>query len=327
MSLDQIIERLKTAETVAITTHINPDGDGVGAALALALALGRAGKQVDLRCPTPVTQQLAYLPGFADWQVLEDEAAAAALPAVDVLISVDCGDLKRLGAVAACPRATLINIDHHASNDDFGDLNLVDVGAACTTLVIERVLLALGVAVDAAIAECLYTGLVFDTGRFMHSNTGPEEFRFAARLADTGLDLAAVNRRLCYTLSPADLQARRLGIERLVVDEQDPRLAGIALTEADMKSIGDIDDWGELVELARSLSGVEVAYMMRQPEVGVLRCSLRANPPFEVSPVAIHFGGGGHKQAAGCTVESTDFTGTLAELRTRLRAALNEVSA
>jgi len=320
MSMAAAVHCLRTVRQVIITSHRNPDGDGIGAALALRMALRAQGTRARVILPDPPPTMLDFLPGADAIEVIDDAAAAARLRKTDALISVDCGDYQRLGAMTAVRRDVLLNIDHHASNDAFGDIALVDLACASTTMVIEQLLARLGHPLDAAIAGCLYTGLVFDTGRFMHANTDASVFRCAARLLETGVDAAAINRALTYCLSPADLKARRIGIERLRVDRQEPRIAGIALGREDMRRAGRVEDWGELVELPRSLAGIEVAYLMREQRPSEVRCSLRSNPPFAVGPVAAAFGGGGHAQAAGCTIEAS-----LPAAKRRLVAALRAV--
>jgi phosphoesterase RecJ-like protein len=215
----------------------------------------------------------------------------------------------------------LVNLDHHGSNERFGDINVIEPKTACTCQMVDKLLRRLGVALDARLAECLYTGLVFDTGRFMHGNTSAAVFRFAARLLAAGVDAGAVNRRLTYTRSAHDLRWQGLAIERLRVDRRESRLAGIAIVARDLRRLGAPEDWGDLVEIPRSLAGVEIAYLLRELPDGV-RCSLRANPPYVVSGVAEAFGGGGHAQAAGCTIPGSLATAR-AKLLQRLREALD----
>lgn len=297
---------LAAATTVHVTTHINPDGDGIGAGLALVHALAGLGKQVRFLCPSRVASLYAFLPGFERIELVESEEAAKALPRCDVLISCDCGDLHRLGAVAHAPRGTFINLDHHATNSRFGDLPLVDEQAESSGVVVSRLLSELHVPLTRTIAELLYTTIVFDTGRFMHSNTTAHTFRWTATLLDTGIDAADINRRLTYTKTPHDLALLRLALEHLIVDSVDARIAGIALTAADIATVGAPEDWGDLVDVPRSLQGNCAAYLMRESaDRKTVRVSLRCNPPWQISPVAERFGGGGHRQAAGCTVPGT----------------------
>jgi phosphoesterase RecJ-like protein len=297
---------LAAAATVHVTTHINPDGDGIGAGLALLHALEGMGKRVRFLCPSKVASLYAFLPGFARIETIATSDAAKALPRCDVLISCDCGDLHRLGALAEAPRATFINLDHHATNSRFGDLALVDEQAESSGVVVSRLLAELHVPLDRVLGELLYTTIVFDTGRFMHSNTTAHTFRWTAALLDTGIDAAEINRRLTYTRTPNDLALLKLALEHFAVDAQEPRIAGIALPAAAIATVGAPEDWGDLVEVPRSLQGNCVAYLMREaPDRTTVRVSLRCNPPWRISPVAERFGGGGHFQAAGCTVPGT----------------------
>jgi phosphoesterase RecJ-like protein len=321
MSYSKAAAAIAAADTVTVTTHINPDGDGIGAALALLEALEGMGKRVRFCCPSPVARRYAFLPGFDRIEVVDDEARARRLKPCDVLVSCDCGDLARLCACAALRCQALVNLDHHASNDKFGSVNVVDLKAASTGVVVAGVLKRLGVDLSTDMATNLYTTIVFDTGRFMHSNTTAAVFRFAARLLDTGIDAAAINRALTYTRTEIDLRIDALGIARL---SREGALAGIALSAKDIASLGDeVEDWGDLVDVPRSLQGVEVAYLMREaPDRKTVRCSLRSNPPYAVGPVAQEFGGGGHLQAAGCT-----FEGNLKQAKVALLPRLAAVAA
>ncbi|MEK7412700.1 MAG: DHH family phosphoesterase [Planctomycetota bacterium] len=303
------VRAITAAKDIVLTTHLNSDADGIGTSLALMIALKRLRKRVRFIAPSKLASIYGFLPRIDQGRVIEKDTDAKAEKPCDLLISSDCGDLKRLGACAHIPRGKLLNLDHHATNDRFGDVNLVDEQATCSGLVAANLLDRLKIKLDKELAICLYATLVFDTGRFMHSNTNAGAFRFAARLADTGIDVSAVNRALTYTRSPHDLAVLRLGLEYLKVDAQEPRLAGIALTNAAIAAVGEPEDWGDMVDVPRSLAGNQVAYLLRESKDGKFtRMSLRSNPPFQVAPVAQAFGGGGHLQAAGAT-----FSGSLAD--------------
>lgn len=320
MSYAAAAKAIANAGSIIITTHINPDGDGVGAGLALMHALKGMGKQVRFCCPSKVVSMYAFLPGFERITAVEDEATAAKTKRADLIISCDAGDLERLGDVAKVKRTTLINLDHHVTNTRFGDINVVDVDAESTGVVVEKLLRRMKVPLDRKLGECLYTTIVFDTGRFMHSNTTAHTFRWTAKLLDTGIDAAAINRALAYTKKPHDLLIQKMGIENLLVDAQEPRLAGIVLSAAAIAAVGEPEDWGDMVEIPRSLAGNQVAYLLREgKDRKTVRCSMRSNPPFEVGPVAQALGGGGHRQAAGCT-----FIGDLAAAQREILPKLRQ---
>ena len=322
MSYTAAARAIVEASSIIVTTHINPDGDGVGAGLALVHAFKRMGKKVRFCCPSKVVSNYNFLPGFEQITAVEDEAAAAKTKRADLIISCDAGDLERLGEVAKVKRTTLINLDHHVTNTRFGDINVVDVNAESTGVVVEKLLRRMKVPLDRTLGTCLYTTIVFDTGRFMHSNTTAHTFRWTAKLLETGIDAAAINRALTYTKKPHDLLIQKMGIENLKVDTVDARVAGIVLSAAAIAAVGEPEDWGDLVEIPRSLAGNQVAYLLRESkDRKSVRCSMRSNPPYEIGHVAQSFGGGGHRQAAGCT-----FMGNLAlaqrEIVPRLRQQL-----
>ncbi len=321
----QVAAAVRAAQDIVITTHLNPDGDGIGAGLALLLAFERMGKRVRFLCPSKIAPVYAFLPEFARIEAVVDAAAAAAQAPTDLIISCDAGDRERIGAVWGVARKLFINLDHHATNTNFGDLNVVDLSAESTGVAVSRVLTALAAETDRLIAECLYTTIVFDTGRFMHSNTTAHTFRWTAALLETGIDASLINRKLTYTRTVKDLNIQKLGIEHLRVDEEDARLAGIILTEAAIAAVGEPEDWGDMVEIPRSLRGNEVAFLLREKRLKdgtmVVRASLRSNPPFKIGEVALAFGGGGHQQAAGATIPGT-LESVVPDLMRRLRAAL-----
>jgi phosphoesterase RecJ-like protein len=318
MSYPAAARAVIAATDIVVTTHVNPDGDGIGSCLALLLALEHLGKRVRFLCPSPVASIYAFLPGFERLLVVDNDDKAKAQTACELMISCDAGDLKRLGPVAQVAHGKLVNLDHHLTNDRFGHINVVDAKGESSGVVVDGLLRRLKIPLTRDIATCLYTTIVFDTGRFMHSNTTAHSFRWTARLLDAGIDAAAINRALTYTRTRHDLELQRLAISKLVVDEQVPAIAGIVLTAEDIAQIGAPEDWGDLVEIPRSLAGNQIAYLMREaPDHKSVRISMRSNPPVAVGSVAQALGGGGHAQAAGCT-----FQGTLADAQREVLARL-----
>ena len=317
---------LRDAKSVIITTHIGPDGDGIGTGLALLLALERLGKDVRFLVPSKVNPVYTFLPCFDRLQVVDELPLAQAQARADVVLSCDAGDKERLGAVWSVDRGVMINLDHHATNTRFGDINLVDIDGESSGVVASFLLKELGAVIDRDIATCLYTTIIYDTGRFMHSNTTPRCLRWTADLMEVGIDASEINRRLTYTKSAKDLACTAIALQRLVVDEQEPRIAGITLDEATITAAGDPDDWGDLVELPRSLLGNQVAYALREKKqkdgTWVVRASMRSNPPDKIGAVAQSFGGGGHQQAAGATIP-----GRMPEIAPLVLAKLREALA
>jgi phosphoesterase RecJ-like protein len=295
-----------------VATHRNPDGDAIGSMLALTRALRAAGRDVVMWHPdTPaVPDDLRFLLG-------DDEPILSALPAdmpERALIVVDCATAGRLGDH---PPETLgrlvVNVDHHADNGRFGDLNLIDGAASSTAEMVLALVDAAGWELTAHIAEPLHVGLVTDTGRLSYSNTTPAALRADARFVATGIDVAAIARRL-YENLPIE-QARLMGIvyskARVLLDG---RLIVAVLDLADFAAAGT-DDADGAAEALRAIRGAEVGALVRHVHGGGLRASLRAaSDRVDVAAIAREEGGGGHPAAAGVTSERTadDFVAWLA---------------
>ena len=324
----EIANVLAHSQRLAVTCHRQPDGDALGASLAVALALRAAGKDVSVFLPTAFGRQYQFLPGIqGEWvEVAGDPNAMAALPEFDALLVLDVDVGDRLLAVQHVRRKQTLVIDHHASSTAReGDLTHIDATSPCTGMLVEVLLDSLDAPLTPDIAMCLYTALSFDTGRFMHSNTTPAVFRAAARYQEAGCDATVVNRHLAYSRTETDIKAQSAGLQRLVIDGKEPRIAGIVLPHDAIQAVGDVEDWGELVEWPRSIRGVEVAYLIREQQQGVARVSLRANPPYVINGVAERFSGGGHQQAAGCTIFA-DAVAAAKELLPELRKITQQVS-
>lgn len=316
-------ESLRTS--VIITTHVNSDADGLGSGLALYHVLKQQGFSVRFLVDGTVSQTFSFLPGMQFIVSLKTEAEAQAQAQADTLLVVDTGEAKRIGVIEQVKRKETLIIDHHATKGEpFGIPLSVDAKASCTGKLVLALLDQWGIALDPTLANCLYAALCYDTGRFLHSNTGPEEFDLAARLVRAGADPAVIAANLAYNRSPQDLKLQSLALKHLKVDRNDPRLAGIQMPWKSIAKIGEPEDWGDLVLIPRSLRGVLVSYLLREVEregKTVCRISLRSEPPVDIAQVAQALGGGGHRQAAGAT-----FEGTLAQARRalipRLRKAL-----
>ena len=218
-------------------------------------------------------------------------------------MTVDCADKLRTGACATLferARNTL-NIDHHGTNHGFAQENWVE-HAGATGELIYRILVRLGVKPDVETASLLYVALASDTGNFSYSNTTPDTFRITADLLDCGIDLPELNRRLFRTIPFRKLllQARAFAGCQLYEDE---RIAISALTRQDLAACGAVPDDAEgLIDSLRDIETVEIAAVLREQLDGRIHVSLRGKRVADVSQVALRFGGGGHRLAAGCVI-------------------------
>ena len=308
---------LRRASSVLIGTHLNPDGDALGSALALAMHLDRMGLEVEVLCHHPAPRNLRFLPGVG--RIRQKPRMEKA----DLAIMVDLESKDRLGdvrdSILETPR--LVVIDHHVPHEEPGDLRIIDVGASATALIIARLLLELGAEITADMATNLLTGIITDTGSFRFRNTTPEALSVSAVLLERGADLARVNEEIFQRkpLASTLLLGHMLDTMRL---ECGNRIAVGVLTKRDFERAMATDEETEgFVNEMLSIDSVEIAAILREPKPGRIRCSLRSRADHDVATVAREFGGGGHRNAAGCTLDM-DVDEAEETLVRRLRACL-----
>ena len=285
--------------SIALACHVAPDGDALGSMLALHHLCLAAGKRSVASWPEPFTvaPHYAYLPG------LDLTTKPADFPAApELMVTFDCGSLNRLGELAGPARAAgaLVVVDHHFTNDRYGSINLVEPDAAASAVVVRRLARRLGWELNRDAAICIYTGLVTDTGRFQYSNTTPEVFELAAELSTFDLPIASMSRQLFELHRFAYLQLVAVALERAVLDRE-LRLVFTWVTQADLDRFGvELEETEGLIDLVRRTEEADVACVLKAMSDGT-RVSLRSTTDIDVSAIAIAFGGGGHRAAAGFT--------------------------
>ncbi len=305
------------AETIGISSHVNPDGDSIGSLLGLAMLLQAAGKRTFPCFPEPwkYPPQYTFLPGR---ELLIEPAALE--EGLELFVALDCSNPERLGPLQerAESAGMLLNIDHHEDNRLYGGINLVDESASSTSELVYKAGKAAGFPMSPDIATCFYTGVVTDTGRFQHRNTSPGTFITASQLAAAGADIFQVvkevygNQSLSYT--------RILGrvLQRIEVLEE-YEFAYSFITQRDLAETGAVlPETEDLIDHMRSLRGTRVVALLKELADGKVRVSLRSRDGFEVGPIARRLGGGGHAMAAGYTSES-DIEGSIAVLMDMLQ--------
>lgn len=315
--LETVVEAIRPAATLSLGCHVGPDGDALGSMLGFALAAVRQQKTVHSSFGEPfsVPDQYRFLP-------VDLLCPPADVPdTAEVFVSFDAGSLDRLGALAPRAKAagTLVVIDHHASNEGFGDLNLIDADASATAEMVVHLLDALGWEIDSEIATCLHTGIVTDTGRFQYSNTSPHTLVTAARLVGLGARPEIVGRHV-YEETPfgylhvagAVLSRARLEPER--------RLVWSVLETGDLAEAGiNLDDTDLLIDAIRVAREAEVALLIKELEGERLKLSFRSRGLIDVGAIAVALGGGGHHNAAGCTL-----SGEVGDAIDRVRRLLDD---
>ncbi len=280
--------------------HVHPDGDVLGTLLGLGLALEAHGWSVTCAGPHPIPDVLTFLPGAARWQTW-----SAAPRAFDVLVLTDCPNPARTEGLLDAARTAsgdVLNIDHHPDNRRYGTLNWIDPAAAATGEMVFDLLQALGHPITPDIALNLFTAVHTDTGSFRYSNTTARTFRIAAELTAAGADPALVSDRLYQRRSPDALATLGRVLRRVCVSE-DGRVAWLTVPRGLCSDAFLAAE--DLVTYPRSIDGVEVALLLREEAGGLVKASLRGKGRVPVNRIAQRFGGGGHENAAGCTVSGT----------------------
>ena len=311
----ELLEALsRPTGTVLCLGHVHPDGDVLGTLFGLGLALGVAGARVSFAGPHPVPQPLSFLPGADRWQVWK-----AAPGTFDVIVMTDCPNADRTEGLLAGARGAqsrVLNIDHHPDNRRYGTVNWIDPSAAATGEMIFDLVRALGLRVTPAVALNLFTAIHTDTGSFRYSNTTPRTFRIAAELAAAGADPALVSDRL-YQQRASDSLAQLGAVLRRVEISDDGQVAWLCVPRGLVSR--EFLEAEDLVGYPRSVRGVKVAVLLAEEAPGTIKASLRGKGDVPVNAIARRFGGGGHENAAGCTL-----AGTLDEAATALLQVVRE---
>lgn len=291
--LESIKEKIDESNSIVILTHEHPDGDAVGSSLAFMHALKKIGKNVDVIIPG-VHQMYSVLPGFEEIKESCNEDFN-----YDLCIALDSSDLERLHVCRNIFEKTknTIVVDHHITNQNFGDVNYVNAVASSTCQNLLVVFAYMDIAISKDIASCIYAGILTDTGGFRY-NVQTETFEFVSMLLETGIDNAKIYRNLfdLTTLPRTKLLGRAL--ERLEV-LCDGKVAFTYITKQDEEECGTTDgDQEGIVNYGRNIEGVEVSIFVRELE-DKRKVSLRSNEYLDVSLIATKYGGGGHMKAAG----------------------------
>jgi phosphoesterase RecJ-like protein len=305
--------RLSSATNILVVSHVRPDGDAIGSLLALGLALQQAGKIVQMVLTDGVPTSFKHLPG-------QEQVCREPQGDVDLFVTVDCADFKRTGKqFEAFSRKPDINIDHHVTNERFGQLNLIEPEAVATAAILTDCLPEWGLKITAPVAAALATGIVTDTLGFRTSNTTPAALRQVAGLMELGIDFPDLYNRALISRSFPAARYWGAGLSKLKTDD---RIVYATLTLADRKdaAYGGNDD-ADLINVISSIEGFAVGMIFVEQDNQHVKISWRAlKPGIDVSQVARHFSGGGHAAAAGA-----DITGTLEEIQPRVLTATREI--
>ncbi len=282
-----------------VTSHIDPDGDAIGSAFALSFALKTLGKETVVYLRDKVPYRYEFLPQPAS---LVHEIPAKQF---DAIFAVDCGDFFRIGDghEKLKEKGLIINIDHHDTNEAFGFLNIIDGRASSTAEIVYTILKALDVRIDFEIAVNIYTAILTDTGSFRYASTNSKAFIICEEMTHFGVIPSYVAEKV-YESHPKERFLLLCGALATLETHYDNRLAIMYITDELFRQVGGSKEQTEgFVEFLKEMRGVELAVVARQTGESRYKISMRSKGKIDVAAIAGRFGGGGHKNAAGCTIE------------------------
>jgi phosphoesterase RecJ-like protein len=315
--LEKAAAAIADSQDLALACHVGPDGDALGSMIGFGIAARAAGKNVVAGFGSPffVPATLSFLP-------TELLVAPESFPeAPETMVVFDAGSPDRLAELGspAGHSGTLVVLDHHVTNEGFGDIALVDGEAAATGVVVAQLLDVLGWPITAEIATCLLTALVTDTGRFQYANTNPPALELAARLVEAGARPDLISQKVYDEAPFGYLKVAGVALTRAELDPV-ARMVSTIITEVDLTEAGVT--WGDIDNLINTLRLAEeadVAVLAKVHADGLVKLSLRSRGDTDVGALAASLGGGGHRLAAGVT-----FAGDAEQAIDRVKGLLGE---
>ena len=302
--LQPIVEAIRARGRFLVCSHARPDGDSIGSELAMAYALRALGKMVRVVNSDPAPIPMLGFPGVPDIEIADRIDGE-----FDAVIVMECGDLSRTG-IAGLDRYFVINIDHHPGNSGYGDLRWFDESAAACGEMVFSLVGALGVPLSAEIATHVYLAILTDTGSFHYSSLSPRTFDICRQALEAGVDPVLVARQVYDSNSMGRLRLFGSVLNGMQVDVSG-RIATVYLDHGMTREAGGTyDDAEGLVNLPLTVKEIQAVAFFKQIQGEEYRVSLRSKGDVDIGSVAKEFGGGGHKNAAGCTV-----TGAIGSIR------------
>jgi len=297
--LERIVDAIRRRQRFVISSHSRPDGDSIGSQLAMAFALRALGKHAHVvnadRAPAPLLQ----FPGVAAIEI-----ADAVSGEYDAAIIMECGDLARTG-VTGLDRYHVINIDHHPGNTGYGQLNWFDSSAAACAEMVLDLIDALGVPLQPEIATHIYLAILTDTGSFHYSSISPRTFDICRRTLEAGVDPVRVARNVYDSNNMGRLKLFGAVLSAMQLDPTG-RIAIVYLDhEMAREAGGTYEDTEGLINLPLTVKEIEAVVFFKQTEGDEYRVSMRSKGAVDIGAIAKQFGGGGHKNAAGCTIRGS----------------------
>ncbi|MEI8143092.1 MAG: bifunctional oligoribonuclease/PAP phosphatase NrnA [Candidatus Berkelbacteria bacterium] len=306
-NLKKLIEGTKS---FVLICHESPDGDAVGSILAMAAMLRQKNKEVRMICADPVPEVFRFL-GEHDQIVSTNGLHSLTVSQEETIIILDCGDLRRTKVeqmILDCKKNGnfVINIDHHPKNDlwRLADVNYVDDQASSTAEIVYRIVTGLGCDIDADVATYILCGIYTDTGGFQHSNTSEDVMKIVSKLLCCGARLKKISENISHEKSVSKLKIWGVAMDRLSINDEFGIAYSVLSKEDRLLSGASEDDLSGLINLLNTVPGTRATLLIYESENGTIMGSLRTErDDVDLSKLASLLGGGGHKKAAGFTIE------------------------
>lgn len=304
--IGEVTRAINEAESYFLTSHLNPDGDAVGSLLALNSFLRENNRKTTPFLADPLPQNFSFLPNS---DTVINSLADVKGRSFDLTIVVDSTDWERTG-MGSDPEVanninlgTVINIDHHASNENFGHINIVDPETSAAGEIIYDIITATKLPLSLDVAICLYTAIMSDTGNFTYSNTTARSFEISEKLVKIGVKPDKVAEEINENYSISRLELLRMALDTLEFSD-DNTIGAMTVTQQMFKKTNSGPEIIEgFIDYPRYISGVKIAVLFRELEEGGYKVSFRSRDALDVSRIAEYFEGGGHTNASGCTIK------------------------
>jgi len=318
--LAQAAAFIREHDDYLVVSHIQPDGDAISSTAAVGWMLDKLGKSFTMMNEGPVPARLSYLWGCGEITGCGDGEPARRYRYV---IAVDCADFARLGPARnwLAPDYQLLNIDHHATNDRYGAVNLVRPDAAATAEILYELHRQMNFPLELEVATAFYTGLLTDTGGFRYANTSPQVMEIASTLLQAGVRGADLAEQLLERMSVGQMRMIQRGLSRLQFSD-DSRICWLWVTSEDLTETGAVnEDLEGLVNYPRNIEGVEVGLLFKENGSRSVKVSMRSGGLVDVAEIAQAMGGGGHSRAAGIRL-TIPLADAMEQVIARVRQAL-----
>jgi phosphoesterase RecJ-like protein len=311
-AISRVLRVLREHESFLVTSHARPDGDAIGSALGMLHLLEGMGKRVTVAFADPIPSMYQCLPGV---ERIVPDLPADTLP--DVAILLECDSIQRTG-FSQIDAGMIVNIDHHLSGRSFADVNWIDPEACAVGAMVYDLTVASGMEITPAIASCLYVAVLTDTGSFTYASTGAATFGLAEHLLECGADASSISQSIYFSNRESKVRVLGAALNNLEVQGE---IAWSAVSRDEMDRAGALaEDCEGIVNYLIGIAGVRAAVFLRElPAGGCFRLNLRSKGAVDVAEVAERFGGGGHRNASGCTLD-----GPLSQVTERITGELRD---